>query len=192
MRKLLKDTDGDGMTFLMHGASGATNNHANADRTAAENQLQAPSQAQRQRFKSSSDYGLDSSYNSYNSTRQLHPSSRLQDVSEESKLDIEAARSPRAGQGGGGGATPAAPDDPLSDSAGRGAPNGARSTYAASQAHKGGDEVDDPTVALLRRKKGMMYPSLVVFKTVWSVVEDSLWKEQVRDPCYDTIRWQTS
>ena len=43
------------------------------------------------------------------------------------------------------------------------------------------EKFDDPMAALLRRGKGMMDPSLVVFKAAWSMVEDVLWKEQVRN-----------
>ena len=195
----MEDTDGDGMTFLMHAASGATNHHSHADRRATSNQPRAPSRPQHRRMRST-EYHMDSSYSSQ-ASRQVHPlsrlpsvfgeMSRLPSVFEESNLGAGAGRSPTEGQeGDGGGATadlPAASDDLLGSAPGRLAPNPPALSHSVSQAPQDGDEVDDPTVSILRRQKGMMYPSLVVFKTAWSVVEEVLWKEQV-SRCCSTVR----
>ena len=187
----MEDTDGEGMTFLMHAASGTVNDCTNADHRATGNQPQARFQPQNPRSKSAAADDMDFSYFSHTG-RQGHPLNRLPSVYEESKLGLGAAESPTAGQGGDGGGVgsatadlPAASDDQLGDAPGRLASNATRPTV--SQALQGGDEVDDPTVTTLRRAKGMMYPSLVVFKAAWCVVEEVLWKEQVRTAYYHTV-----
>ena len=166
------------MTFLMHAASGSTERSADAGHSSAASRRRRGTPLQQMLTLTSADPLMPS----YSRVRGVLPLDRFNGIAEEEDKDIEdggpgpfGQRSP-ASPGEGDHAT--APGDARGNISGRFGSSAPQIHPSVSQATRG-DDTSEVTVDSSRRSKGLMDPSLVVFKTAWAMVEEVLWKNQV-------------
>lgn len=169
------------MTFLMHAASGSTDRSADAAHSAVVLRRRRGALSQQTPIVDS----VDPSTSGYIRARDRLPLDRFHGISEE-EYDVKDR-----GPGPRGKRSLASINDRDHSAVPGGAPSGFSERFGSSapQIHPSaspatkGDEMSEFAPDSTQRCKGLMDPSLVVFKTAWTMVEKVLWKNQV---CFST------
>lgn len=207
-RMLITETDGDGMTFLMHAASGCKS--ARTDMTFSDAVSQARKQQNQRRQQQEEDQQYSSAPFDSASIRLAGAASSLRhlrgtqaglgDRSVNFDLGTGDSKSPDKGTRGTAAQTTRAAQAKQETQAETSSNSSSddyferldavtplrESTTATRMPQREGDE---SAVPFLHGDTGLMNPALILFKTAWSLVQDMLWKEEVGCYGFGRMAW---